>query len=160
MRSESNATPSMKWLEKMTGILQEKLGEGLDAFLIPPPVFTFMEGEFIAFNEHEGWLKARFPIKYEYLNPYKVMQGGIIAAAIDNTLGPLSILIAPPNVTRTLEIKYSTPISMDLGFIIVNALLLEREGRELCFKAEVRSEQGKLLARAWARHWITSTEFT
>ncbi len=142
-------------LNKLTAILRGKFGPALDHFLIPPPVFTSMEGEFLAFDQTEGWLRARFPIKQEYLNPYKVMQGGMIAAAIDNTLGPLSILIAPPNLTRTLEIKYSAPIPLDLGSIIVTAQLIAREGNELRFKVEVRSDGGKLLTRASARHWIT-----
>jgi len=34
------------------------------------------------------------------------MQGGMIAAAVDNTIGPLSFLVAAPNVTRRLEMKY------------------------------------------------------
>jgi acyl-coenzyme A thioesterase PaaI-like protein len=147
---------SSRQIEDLTNILREKFGERIEEFLIPPPVFTMMEGEFIAFDKHEGWLRARFPIKHEYLNPYKVMQGGMIAAAIDNTLGPLSILIAPPNVTRTLEVKYSSPISIEMGYIIVLARLLEYEGRELRFSAEVRSQDGDLLARAKARHWIST----
>ena len=143
-------------LNKMIAILRGKFGEKLDNYLIPPPVFTSMEGEFLAFDQAEGWLRARFPIKQEYLNPYKVMQGGMIAAAIDNTLGPLRILMAPPNLTRTLEIKYSAPVPLDLGNIIVTAQLIAREGNELRFKVEVRSDGGKLLTRASARHWITA----
>ena len=145
----------LEQMEEITAVLKDRLGERMEEFLIPPPVFTFMEGEFIAFNKVEGWLKARFPIKQEYLNPYRVMQGGMIAAAIDNTLGPLSMLIAPPNVTRTIEVKYSSPISLELGSMIVLAHLEERNDRELHFRVEVRSEVGRLLARASARHWIT-----
>ncbi len=145
-------------MDDLMGLLKEKFGGRLDHFLIPPPVFQFMEGEFIDFNPEQGWLKARFPIKEDYLNPYHMMQGGMIAAAIDNTLGPLSILIAPPNVTRTLELKYSAPISLDIGMIIIHAQLVERKERELGFTVEVRSEEGTLLARAWARHWIIETD--
>ena len=149
---------SIQQMDRMIEILKQKFGDRLDQFLIPPPVFSFMEGEVIQFDQDEGWLKARFPIKQDYLNPYKVMQGGMIAAAIDNTLGPLSILIAPPNVTRMLELKYSAPISPEMGHIIVFAKLQQRDGRELYFKAEARTEQGMLLARAQARHWITTPD--
>jgi acyl-coenzyme A thioesterase PaaI-like protein len=145
-------------MDRMIEILNQKFGESLDEFLIPPPVFSFMEGEFIEFDQVQGWLRARFPIKSDYLNPYKVMQGGMIAAAIDNTLGPLSILIAPPNVTRTLELKYSAPISLEMEHLIIFAKLERRVERELFFKAEARSKQGRLLARAQARHWITASD--
>lgn len=145
-------------MDRLIEILTHKFGESLEQYLIPPPVFSFMEGEFIEFDQEQGWLKARFPIKSDYQNPYKVMQGGMIAAAIDNTLGPLSILIAPPNVTRTLELKYSAPITLAMEHLIVFAKLEGRAERELFFKAEARSEQGKLLARAKARHWITASD--
>lgn len=150
-----NATMQM---EKMIEILRQKYGSRLDDFIIPPPVFTLMQGEILAFDLQAAWLKARFPILPGYLNPYQLMQGGMIAAAVDNTLGPLSMLVAPPNVTRRIELKYSSPISPDMGHIIVFAQRLSGEGRELLLKAEVRSERGKLLARAWARHWVTASE--
>ena len=90
----------------------------------------------------------------KYLNPYGAMQGGMVAAAIDDTLGPLSMLVAPPNLTRRLEIKYSRPVTADLGHIMVTGKLAEREGRYLTFRAEVRDQQGTLLARAKAVHYV------
>jgi len=33
----------------------------------------------------------------------------MVAAAADNTLGPLSVLVAPPNLTRRMEITYARP---------------------------------------------------
>jgi acyl-coenzyme A thioesterase PaaI-like protein len=134
--------------------LQSKLGDRAEEFLIPPPVFLMMEGEFVDFSEDEGWLETRFPIKPSYRNPYHTMQGGMIAAAIDNTLGPLSMLVAPPNVTRTLEVKYSKPIRLEMGTIVIRGRLLKRDDRELWFSVDVRTEEGGLLARAKARHWI------
>ena len=73
---------------------------------------------------------------------------------MDNTLGPLSMLVAPPNVTRRLEMKYSRPIMMDLEFITVKGQHVGSEGRNLMLKAEVRGPEGQLLARARATHWI------
>jgi acyl-coenzyme A thioesterase PaaI-like protein len=137
--------------------IQAKLGERVDDYLIPPPVFTVMQGQFVAFDEQEGSLKTRFPVLMEYCNPYKAMQGGMIAAAVDNTLGPLSMLVAPPNVTRRLEMKYSRPVIPEMGFIEVQARFLGQEGQLLNFSAEVRDMEGRLLARAKASHWIVET---
>ena len=97
---------------------------------------------------------ARFPVMEEHLNPYGTMQGGMVAAAIDNTLGPLSMLVAAPNVTRRLQVKYSRPVMADVGHIVVTAKFTGRQGRELAFRAEVRDPAGVLLARARASHWI------
>lgn len=135
-------------------IFQEKLGARLERFLVPPPVFVTMQGEFLDYDQAAGRLDIRFPVLEEFLNPYGSMQGGMVAAAVDNTLGPLSMMVAAPNVTRRLEIKYSRPVTMDLGHIIVRCEFLGRQGRQLAFRAEVRDPEGRLLARARATHWI------
>jgi acyl-CoA thioesterase FadM len=85
------------------------------------------------------------------------MQGGMVAAAVDNTLVPLSMMVAPPNVTRRLQMKYSRPVTPDLEYITVKGRLLERRGRWLAFSAEVRDREGLLLARAQASHWIVDS---
>jgi acyl-coenzyme A thioesterase PaaI-like protein len=113
-----------------------------------------MEGEFLDFDLDAGSLTARFPVRKSYLNPFGTMQGGMVAAAVDNTLGPLSMLVAPPSVTRQLEMTYSRPVPLDIDHIVVSARLLEREDRWLVFKADVRSPGGLRLARSKAVHWI------
>jgi acyl-coenzyme A thioesterase PaaI-like protein len=135
-------------------VIQDRLGDRIDEFLIPPPVFEIMAGEFVGFDLETGQLTTRFPVLGRYRNPYGTMQGGMVAAAVDNTLGPLSMLVAPPNVTRRLEMKYSRPVTLDLETITVHGKLLGRKGRHLQFSADVRDPDGNLLARARAVHWI------
>jgi acyl-CoA thioesterase FadM len=64
------------------------------------------------------------------------------------------MLLAPANVTRRLEMKYSYPVQLQMEYITVQGKLVERKGRKLIFKADVRSPDGLLLARARAAHWI------
>ncbi|MBS3784702.1 MAG: PaaI family thioesterase [Anaerolineae bacterium] len=135
--------------------LRDTVGDRIDTFALPPPVFATMEGEFVELDMHAGVLTARFPMRKAYLNPYGTMQGGMIAAAVDNTLGPLSMLVAPPNVTRRLEMTYSRPVTSDMPHIIVRGELLERDDRWLHFRADVRSPDGLRLARSRATHWIS-----
>jgi len=139
-------------------VIGERLGDRRDEFLIPPPVFEIMQGEFIDFDRDRGRLTTRFPVLGRFRNPYGSMQGGMVAAAVDNTLGPLSMLVAPPNVTRRVEMKYSRPVTLDLQHITVTGKFLGRTGRQLTFSAEVRDPQGSLLARARAVHWIVDGE--
>lgn len=142
----------------MMALLREQLGERIDDYTFPPPVFTSMEGELLEIDVEAGVLVASFPVRPGDLNPYGAMQGGMIAAAIDNALGPLSMLIAPPNVTRRLELTYSRPATPDVGRIVVTANLVERQGRRLFFKAVVRGQEGRRLARAKAMHWVLDGE--
>ena len=139
---------------EIVAALQERLGIRVHEFLLPPPSFTLVQGTFVDYDVQDGRLSARFPVLEQYLNPYGAMQGGLIAAAVDNTLGPLSMLVAPPNVTRRLEITYSRPATLDMDYITVSARLASRDGRWLEFRADVRDSGGTRLARAKARHWI------
>ena len=141
-------------LSSIMEVLHDRLGDRIDEFMLPPPVFEFMRGEVLDFDPDSARLKVRFPVLEDYLNPYGAMQGGLVAAAADNTLGPLSMLVAPPNVTRNLDMKFSHPVTPDLEYIIVEARLQEQDGRRLKFSAEVRDQGGQLLARARALHWI------
>jgi len=145
-------------LDLITDHIHKHLGDRLGEFLIPPPVFVSMQAEVIAFDPEAASLSVRFPVLERDLNPYHTLQGGMTAAAIDNTLGPLSMLVAPPNVTRTLEVTYSKPITLDLGTFLVTARLVSREKRFLNFTAEVHTENGQKLARAQAVHWIVQTD--
>jgi len=151
----------MKTSEDLLGelheILEKKFGERLQDFVLPPPVFAAMRGELIDMDLQHGSMTARFPVQESYLNPYKAMQGGMIAAAVDNTLGPLSIAIASPNVTRRLEMKYSKPVTIEMEFIHVRARLVERRDPQLIFEARVSSPYGQKLATCKAIHWIIDT---
>lgn len=121
---------------------------------IPPPVFAEMKGEVVAADEAAATLVIRFPVQERYQNPLGFMQGGIIAAAVDNTIGPLSYLVAPPSVTRTLTMTYRRPVRPSEAFITVTARLVAREGTSLSFEADVRDGRDRLLARAEAHNSI------
>lgn len=135
-------------------IMKRRLGDRTAQYLFPPPVFTTLQGQFAALDLERGILETRFPVLERYLNPYHTLQGGMIAAAVDNTLGPLSVLVAPPNVTRRLEMTYSAPVPLETGSILVKAVYDGREGRRLFFSAEVRGPDGLRMARAKALHYI------
>ena len=135
-------------------VVKERLGDKFDDYLIPPPVFVLMQGEFLEFDLDIGTLTTRFPILEEFSNPYGTMQGGMLAAAVDNTFGPLSMMVAPLNVTRRLEMKYSLPVTPDIEYITVKGSLEGRKGSQLTFSAQIRDPLGVLLARVKANHWI------
>ncbi|MCK5697822.1 MAG: PaaI family thioesterase [Gammaproteobacteria bacterium] len=136
-------------------LLDKNLGDNIsDDFNFPPPVFDTMQGEIIDYNVAEKTLTNRFPILEEHHNPYGNMQGGIIAAAIDNTIGPLSLFVSPPNMTRQMDIKYSKIISPDLSYIYVTATFIKQYKRQLFFEAIVNNNQAEKLASAQSRHWI------
>lgn len=126
----------------------------LENIQFPPPVFKTMQGELIEFDAQEKTLKNRFPVLEAYLNPYDTLQGGIIAAAIDNTIGPLSMLIASANFTRQLDVKYSKTIPANMTYFEVTARFTEQRKKQLFFEALVTNPEEERLVTAKAIHWI------
>jgi len=137
---------------------QKQHGDRINKYLIPPPVFQTFKGKFLEFDPISSSLSTQFPVLESYLNPYGNLQGGITAALVDNTIGPLSFLIAPPNVTHRLNMKYIRPITLDLGYIIIKCQLMNRKGLRLIFKAEVTDLNQVVLARGKSTHWIIKEE--
>lgn len=122
--------------------------------LIPPPVFIKMNGTVASYDKNQKVLKIIYPILEDYLNPFGSMQGGMIAAAIDNTLGPLSMLVAPLNYTRQLDIKFRKTVKIGMGNIMVVAKYVKSTNRLLEFTALVVDENANKLASAKAIHWV------
>lgn len=131
-------------------LLRARADEG---FTIPPPVFTEMGAEVVGYDEGEA-LRVRFPVEQRFANPAGVMQGGMIAAAIDNTIGPLSYLVAPPSVTTQLSLSYLRPVPQRLEFFEVEACLDERTRQYLFFSARATDPRGRTLVIAQATHVV------
>ncbi len=116
---------------------------------IPPNVFLEMDGEMMTYTPGES-LVVRFPVKEKYQNPFGFMQGGMVAAAVDNTIGPLSMLVAPPSVTTQLNTTYIRPIDANQDFITITATVVEKTKRTLHLQADVKNEAGKLCVKCFA----------
>ena len=114
---------------------------------LPPPIFTDMAGEFVDMDLDAKTLTVRFPVQERYQNPMGYMQGGMIAAAIDNAIGPLSFMVAAPNVTKTMAVTYLRPIPASVTEITVFAAFDSQEERELIFVADVLRGDGAVLAK-------------
>lgn len=145
----------MTTTQNMTNIL-EQLSQQIPpntGLRIPPPVALLMEVEFVAYEEGQS-MTNRFPVKEMYQNPAGHMQGGMLAAAIDNTIGPLSFLLAPYSTTTQFNLTYIRPVTPDMSHILVTARLVERTRSQLHLTATVTSEEGKTLVIAHATQLI------
>ncbi|PEN12604.1 thioesterase [Longibacter salinarum] len=129
--------------------LRERVPADADLQL-PPPCYEEMEAEAVSFDAGAEVLVVRLPVQQRYQNPLGLMQGGFIAAAIDNTLGPLSFLVAPPSVTTQMSTQYLRPVPPSVDYIEVEGRVAERAGRQLFLEATVRLPNGKTAARAQA----------
>jgi len=112
---------------------------------IPPPCMLDMQAVPVEYEEGQ-YLSIRFPVLPRYRNPMGFMQGGFIVAALDNTLGPFSYLIAPPSVTAQLNVSYLRPVSPIETAITCTARLTARTGKTLYLAGEAVGSDGKTVA--------------
>jgi acyl-coenzyme A thioesterase PaaI-like protein len=132
----------------------EALGDKLHEFNLPPPSFEIMKCEILEFDAEKKYIVVKMPVLDLWLNPYDTMQGGLIMGAIDNAVGPLSLLVAPKNMTRNIESKLLKPIIKEMGFIYVTATLVEQKKRRLIFDALVQDREKNIYAKATLTNWI------
>src|SRR5688572_17922669 len=129
-------------LDALNQALLARLPPGLQ---IPPPCLLAMQPEPREWRDGE-LLTMRFPVLPAWQNPLGFMQGGFIVAALDNTLGPFSYLIAPPSVTSRLAIDYLRPVPPAMAWIECTARLQQRTARNLYLAGEARGPDGKVIA--------------
>lgn len=128
------------------------LGKQFPAATLPPNCSVMMKGEYVAY-ETRSMLAIAFPVREEYLNPMKAMQGGIIAAAFDNVFGPLSYLAArTPCTTLDLHTNYIRSV-MAGDTLTVTARVVSRGLSAMHLAGEAVNAKGKLIATG-ASHMV------
>ena len=114
---------------------------------LPPNCVTMMQAEFVEY-ESRVMLKVSALVLEDFLNPMKTMQGGLIAAAFDNTFGPLSYVAARhPCITLDIHTNFIRPIMMG-DALTVTARVVSRSGSTMHLSAEAHNSKGKLIATA------------
>lgn len=110
---------------------------------IPPPVFFLLGGRFTAYDADAATLTARFPVKPEYRNPLGFMQGGMVVAAVDNTMGPLCFLSGFLGVSTQINTTFVRPVTPADAEIEVVARVVERTASLAQLTATVTGHAGK-----------------
>lgn len=114
--------------------------------MIPPPIFMELGGEIVKFDLEAETMINRYPVEDRFRNPLGFLQGGILVALMDNTMGPLSFMIAPPSVTTQFNTSYLRPVTPDDKFLTVTAKCTERTRRQLFLTATIYNKAGKTIA--------------
>ena len=130
-------------------LLEKMKAAGAEGLRLPPPVFETFGAEVVGHEEGRS-LTVRFPVEERWQNPMGMMQGGVLAALVDNVLGPLSYLVAPPSVTTELNVTFLRPVTPDAEWVDVRGEVVEVMRTRLVLKAEVTDPRGRRVALAQA----------
>jgi uncharacterized protein (TIGR00369 family) len=117
--------------------------------ITPPPSAKLLGWRLLDARPSEGWLKVGFDGKPEFCNPAGFVQGGLLSAMLDDTMGPAAFIMTDGKF-------YTTTISLTLNFLapakpgplIVEALVTQL-GKTIAFmEGRLMDEDGSLLATA------------
>jgi len=99
----------------------------------------------------EGWLKLGFDGKADFCNPAGFIQGGILSAMLDDTMGPAVLVMTEGK-------SYTTTVSLTVNFLspakpgpITAEEKVTQLGKSIAFvEGKLMAEDGTLLATATA----------
>lgn len=116
-----------------------------------PPAAALLGFELIEVDTDAGTITVRFQGKPEFTNPIGVIQGGFLAAMLDDTLGPALIAtLGPTQFAPTIELKVNFIQAALPGPLVGTGRVVSRR-RSIAFLAgELRDERGELIATATA----------
>ena len=116
-----------------------------------PPCSETLGMRLADLNQDEQWVKMEFDVSPSFANPTGAVQGGFIAAMLDEAMSTAAIIAS--NVTMnapTLEMKISYLRPLFVGKASAEAKIL-KWGKSTCFiEAELFDPDGKLVAKASA----------
>ena len=116
-------------------------------FVTAPPVNTSVGFELLDIDPDEGTIEVEFEASTSFLNPAGHIQGGFLAAMLDDTLGPaLVATLAPDQFAPTLDLHVQFVRPAKPGRITGRGHVVNK-GRAIAFLAgELTDADGALLA--------------
>jgi len=116
-----------------------------------PPVAKLLGWRVLDARPAEGWLKLGFDGKADFCNPAGFIQGGILSAMLDDTMGPAVLVMTEGK-------SYTTTVSLTVNFLspakpgpITAEAKVTQLGKNIAFvEGKLMAEDGTLLATATA----------
>jgi uncharacterized protein (TIGR00369 family) len=116
-----------------------------------PPAAKLLGWRLLDARPEEGWLKVGFDGKAEFCNPAGFVQGGLLSAMLDDTMGPAVLVMTEgKSYTTTVSLTVNFLASAKPGPITVEAKVTQL-GKTIAFvEGRLTAEDGTLLATATA----------
>ena len=123
-----------------------------------PPAAATLGWELIGEDPGAGTIEIAFHPGQSFLNPHGTVQGGFVAAMLDDTMGPALVSMTDgASVPSSIDMNVSFIRPVHPGRVIGKGRVV-RLGRTLAFlEAELFDEDGELLARATSTARVVAT---
>jgi uncharacterized protein (TIGR00369 family) len=117
----------------------------------PPPAAKTLGWALQEVDAELGTIRIAFEARQEFLNPIGVVQGGFLAAMLDDTLGPaLAATLEADQFAPTLELKVSFLRPAPPGQLVGTGRVVHRGGTIAFLEGSLADAQGQVVATATA----------
>jgi uncharacterized protein (TIGR00369 family) len=123
-----------------------------------PPAAATLGFELRDVDPDAGTIEVGFTASEAFLNPAGNVQGGFLAAMLDDTLGPaLVATLAPDQFAPTLELKVSFLRPATVGPLVGRARVVHRGGTIAFLEGTLSDPAGDVVATATATARIVTS---
>ena len=122
-----------------------------------PPIAKLLGFKLLHVDPEQGTIRIEFEAKPEFLNSAGQVQGGMLAAMLDDTMATALVARLPPGqFAPTLELKTSFIAPASVGKLIGEGHVVHM-GKSIAFlEGKLTDESGRLIATATATARIMS----
>ena len=118
--------------------------------LAPPRAAETLGIRFLCIDGEQGTVEVQFQGKQEFTNPAGNVQGGFLAAMLDDTMGPaLAATLKAGEFAPTLNLNVSFHRPAVVGALVGKGRVVKR-GKDICFLAAELYQREELVASATA----------
>ncbi|NVM88051.1 PaaI family thioesterase [Variovorax sp. SG517] len=116
-----------------------------------PPTADLLGQRVLGFDRARGTIRLSFTATDAFLNPAGAVQGGILAAMLDDTMGPaLWVLNGEETYSVTIDFSVSFLAAAKPGLLYGEGRVVQR-GRSIAFlEAQLGDADGRIVARSTA----------
>jgi uncharacterized protein (TIGR00369 family) len=123
-----------------------------------PPISKLLGWRLIALKAEEGVIRVGFEGKRDFCNPTGFIQGGILSAMLDDTMGPAAFIMSGGQLytpTITMTVNFLSPGKV--GAFECEAKVVQMGKTVVFVEAKLMDEAGKLIATATSTSRLVET---
>jgi uncharacterized protein (TIGR00369 family) len=123
-----------------------------------PPAAVLLGWELLAVDPDEGTIEVAFTATEQFVNPVGVIQGGFLAAMLDDTLGPALVATLDPGEfapTTNLHVQFLRPARP--GRLVGRGRIVRRASGVGFLAGELVDDAGEVVATATATAVVRGT---
>ena len=124
-----------------------------------PPCARLLGWRILAVKPKDGWIKVGFDARWEFTNPAGFIQGGFLAAMLDDTMGPAVFAMTEGRLyAPTIEMSVTFLKPARPGRLVGEGRVIQLGASIAFLEGSLTDATGALIARATASARLVEAE--